>query len=222
MRRPATHQTSRAAKRSPVAAAGTTPRVVALAGVLLGMVLLGEALARAVGVRAAPGAALGVGAALALLGGVGGVALVWMVRMVRMVRRRTAAWTAPARGVAWEALTPAGFEREVARLFARAGYQVKLVGAVGDGGVDVRVWAPGRAGMGAGAGIVQCKRYAAGCAVGPATVRELIGARTHERAPAAWLATTGRPTLGARRLAAAERIVVLDTSALAAWDARLG
>jgi hypothetical protein len=113
-------------------------------------------------------------------------------------------------------LSPAAFERHVSVLFRQAGYQVRHVGASGDGGVDVRVWRAGRA------GIVQCKRYHAAHAVGPATVRELIGARVHERADVAWLATTGRVTAGARSLAAAAGIRVLDAEALVTWEARVG
>ena len=211
-------QTSTTTRRAPAAPARPAPPTrpmlaVALTGVALGVVLLGEALARAAGTRAVgPATLFGVGLLLAALVVVAGGLL-----LARAVRRRLAAWTDSTHGVAWNALTPAAFEREVAQLFARAGYQVEHVGAAGDGGVDVRVQAPGRA----GAGIVQCKRYAVGRAVGPSIVRELIGARAHERATTAWLATTGRPTPGARALAAAERIVILDVRALAAWDARL-
>jgi hypothetical protein len=113
------------------------------------------------------------------------------------------------------ALTPAAFERHVADLFLRAGYQVAHVGASGDGGVDVRVWHDEQY------GVVQCKRYGPEHAIGPATIRELVGARTHERAELAWLATTGRLTAGARQLAAAERVVLLDAASLVTWEAEL-
>ncbi len=112
-------------------------------------------------------------------------------------------------------LTPVAFERHVADLFSRAGYQVRRVGASGDGGVDVRVWHHGRR------GIVQCKRYRLDRTVGPATIRELVGARSHEAAHIACLATTGRITEGARRLADDEHVIVLDTHDLVAWEARL-
>jgi hypothetical protein len=122
----------------------------------------------------------------------------------------------PADVAALRALTPAAFERHVSDLFARAGYHVRHVGASGDGGVDVRVARAGRT------GIVQCKRYHAGHAVGPATIRELVGARVQERADVAWLATTGRVTAGARGVAAAAGIRVLDADDLVAWGAQLG
>ena len=121
----------------------------------------------------------------------------------------------PADVAALRALTPGAFERHVSDLVARAGYQVRHVGASGDGGVDVWVRRAGRA------GIVQCKRYHAEHAVGPATIRELIGARVQERADVAWLATTGRVTAGARGLAAAAGVRVLDADELVAWGARL-
>lgn len=183
-------------------------RAILVAGVALGALLLGEALARTLGLRIAP-LALALGALTVLCGAS-------LLVAAFALRRHLAARLIPARGVAWDQLTPATFEREVARLFARAGYRVQLVGAAGDGGVDVRVWPAARSTP--SPGIVQCKRYAAGRAVGPAIVRELIGARTHERAAAAWLATTGRLTAGARQLAASEGIVILDTAALATWD----
>lgn len=112
-------------------------------------------------------------------------------------------------------LTPAAFERHVADLFTRAGYRARHVGGAGDGGVDVRV-ARGRQ-----RGIIQCKRYAPRRSVGPALVREVIGTRAHERVDWAWLVTTGRVTPGARRLAAAEHVVLLDAETPASWSAAL-
>lgn len=186
--------------------------MVALVGVALGALLFGEALARATNMP--PWLFwLGASAVVALALSAMGLGAVWWMRRKLLARKRAAC------GVAWRRLRPAGFEREVARLFARAGYQVRLVGASGDGGVDVRVWALGRVGI--EHGIVQCKCYAATHAVGPATIRELIGARAHEHAGSAWLATTGRLTRGALRLATEEQIRVLDATTLAAWDARL-
>lgn len=116
---------------------------------------------------------------------------------------------------ALHSMSPAAFERYVAELFLQAGYQVEHVGASGDGGVDVRVWRDGRY------GVVQCKRYDTGRAIGPATIRELVGARTHEQAGVAWIATTGRVTAGARQLAAEEQIGVLDAASLVEWAANL-
>ena len=48
-----------------------------------------------------------------------------------------------------------------------------------------------------------------------------MGARVYERADAAWLVTTGRVTAGARTLAGAAGIGVLDADALVAWESRL-
>jgi restriction endonuclease len=107
-----------------------------------------------------------------------------------------------------DALTPREFERYVAGWFHAQGYRVELVGGSGDGGVDVRVWRGGRC------GIVQCKRYGPAQPVGPAIIRELVGARTLAGLDHAWLATTGRVTAGARRLALAERIRLVDAATL--------
>jgi hypothetical protein len=108
------------------------------------------------------------------------------------------------------ALTPLEFECYVAAWFRAWGYRVEHVGGRGDGGVDVRVWRGGRA------GIVQCKRYGSAHPVGPAVIRELVGTRTLHGLDYAWLATTGRVTAGARQLALAERIGLVDAVTLGA------
>jgi len=111
-------------------------------------------------------------------------------------------------------LTPADFERHVAARFRQRGYRVEHVGGRGDDGVDVRVWRAGRR------GIVQCKRYGTAHPIGPGVIRELVGTRALQRADMAWLATTGRVTPAARRLAAAEHIGVLDADAVIARASR--
>lgn len=114
------------------------------------------------------------------------------------------------------AMSPARFERYVAHLFATSGYAVRLVGGSGDGGVDVRVWRDGTA------GVVQCKRYRPDRSLGPAAVRELVGTRTHERVRIAWLATTAPLSPAAQLLADEEGIIVLDAQALASWSRTSG
>jgi hypothetical protein len=141
--------------------------------------------------------AAGTLAALALLAATAGT--------VRLSARRARALPAAPRP---DTLSPLEFERHVAAWFGAHGYRVEHVGGRGDGGVDVRVWRGGRA------GIVQCKRYGAAHPVGPAVIRELVGARTLLRADDAWLATTGRVTSGACQLALIERIGLLDAVAL--------
>jgi HJR/Mrr/RecB family endonuclease len=157
--------------------------------------------------------ALGAPGGVALLIGVLGLASAIVCRSVLISPWRAA--TDQIDQAALRAMTPAAFERLASDLFQRAGYQVRHVGASGDGGVDVRVWRGGRS------GIVQCKRYHGEHAVGPATIRELMGARIYERADAAWLVTTGRVTAGARTLAAEAGIGVLDADVLIAWEGRL-
>jgi hypothetical protein len=180
--------------------------VVALA-CFLGMVLLAQMLGQSLGTALL----IAVLVVLGLIAVLGGLArrLLAMDRPWRLVKARRAQITALRQ------LSPAGFEDHVAGLFERAGYRVERVGGSGDGGVDVRVW------HGGSYGIVQCKRYRTDRLVGPAVVRELVGARTHEQADTAWLVTTGRLTQGARQLAAAQRITLLDVEAMASWEARL-
>jgi restriction system protein len=111
-------------------------------------------------------------------------------------------------------LSPLAFERYVAAWFRARGYRVEHCGGRGDGGVDLRVWRGGRA------AIVQCKRYGPAHAVGPAIIRELVGTRALHGARHAWLATTGRLTVGAREVAKAESITVVDARALTAQPTR--
>jgi restriction system protein len=110
-------------------------------------------------------------------------------------------------------LSPLAFERYVATWFRARGYRVQHCGGRGDGGADLRVWRHGRA------AIVQCKRYGPAHAVGPAVIRELVGTRALHGVRHAWLATTGRLTAGARALAQAEGIRVVDAPMLAALPA---
>jgi restriction system protein len=113
------------------------------------------------------------------------------------------------------ALSPAEFERYVAGLFAAAGYETRVVGGSGDGGVDVRVWRDGWT------GVVQCKRYRPDRLLSPAAVRELVGTRAHERVRCAWLATTAPLSPAARQLAAEEGIGVLDASLLTSYGRQI-
>jgi len=104
-------------------------------------------------------------------------------------------------------LSPEAFERLVAELFKRYGYQVSAVGGSSDHGVDVVVqtnddekW------------IVQCKRY--GGSVGEPVVRDLYGTMLHEEAQRAFLITTGTLTSQAREWARGKPLVLYDGEAL--------
>jgi restriction system protein len=201
-------RTRKPARRSPAtrhALRADTARVVAAcaAGAVCGAALLAQML----GLGAMRGLAAGAGTLLAAA-----LVLSGLAATRALARRRALAHGSVAE---LATLTPAEFERHVADLFGHAGYDAQHVGGAGDGGVDVRV-ARGRR-----RGIVQCKRYAPRRPVGPALVREVIGTRAHERADWAWLVTTGRVTPGARRLAAAEHVALLDAETPAGWAAAL-
>lgn len=110
-----------------------------------------------------------------------GTAIIWIVRSTRR-RRRQQLMRAEALN-----LTPAQFEERIQLLLHDLGWErVERVGSSGDGGVDLRGIYRGER------WIVQCKRYAG--RVEPTYLRDLEGARSHERADRALLVTTGRFT----------------------------
>ena len=88
----------------------------------------------------------------------------------------------------WESLSGAEFERELASLFIRVGYQVEMTPMSRDEGVDLVLKRNGKI------GIVQCKRYAQ--PAGPAIARELLGSMVAYHADYAVLACTGGFTQG--------------------------
>lgn len=100
-------------------------------------------------------------------------------------------------------LSPAEFERYVAGLFRKKGYQVQMRGRSGDLGVDILLTkADGRR------AIVQCKRYRN--KVGPDVVRELYGTLIHEQADHAFLVTTAEISASARRWAEGKPMTLID------------
>jgi hypothetical protein len=105
------------------------------------------------------------------------------------------------------ALSPADFERYVARLFRQKGYKVKIRGSKGDLGVDLELTQPGgkRA-------IVQCKRYQN--TIGPKIVRELYGTLMHERVAHAFLVTTADISDAAREWAQFKPLTLIDGETL--------
>lgn len=105
------------------------------------------------------------------------------------------------------ALSPADFERYVARLFRRKGYQVRLRGRSGDQGVDLEL--VNQYGKRA---IVQCKRYRH--TVGPDLVRELYGTLIHERVAHAFLVTTADISESAREWARHKPMTLIDGETL--------
>jgi len=100
-------------------------------------------------------------------------------------------------------LSPAEFERYVAGLFRKKGYQVQMRGRSGDLGVDILLTkVDGRR------AIVQCKRYRN--KVGPDVVRELYGTLIHEQADHAFLVTTAEISASARRWTEGKPMTLID------------
>lgn len=88
------------------------------------------------------------------------------------------------------------FEHLVCEAYRRKGYFAQVVGGASpDGGVDIRLTAPGETIL------VQCKQWRA-WTVGVTTVRELLGIVVSERATKGILVTSGRFTQAARIFAA--------------------
>jgi len=113
------------------------------------------------------------------------------------------------------ALSPHQFERYVADIFSRKGYQVELRGGSGDHGVDLELH-DRRTGRRA---IVQCKRYQN--TVGEELVRELYGTLLHELAYHAFLVTTADISDAAREWAQGKPITLIDGATLVAIDGAL-
>lgn len=105
------------------------------------------------------------------------------------------------------AMDPATFERFVAQLFRRKGYNVKIRGQKGDLGVDLELVQP--SGKRA---IVQCKRYQN--AIDPKIVRELFGTLVHEQVSHAFLVTTAKISDAARKWADQKPITLIDGETL--------
>lgn len=100
-------------------------------------------------------------------------------------------------------LSPRAFERYVADLFRKKGYQVKIRGRSGDHGVDLEIEQTGKR-----RAIVQCKRYRN--VVGPEIVRELFGTMVHERVHHAFLVTTAEISPAARAWAKNKPMTLID------------
>lgn len=93
-------------------------------------------------------------------------------------------------------LSPRGFEKLVAEILGRLGYEVELTPKTRDGGRDIT--AAKRDHLGSFLYFVECKRYAPDHPVGVRLVRELNGVVQAERATAGILATTSYFTSDAR------------------------
>ncbi len=114
----------------------------------------------------------------------------------------------------WRAMRGYDLEHHLEVLFACAGFSVTRQGKSGDDGVDLVLIRHGRSIA------VQSKGW--GNPVGPATVRELIGARHIHSASEAWLVAVGGVTAGAAKLAKGHDIRIVSADDLAAYAKEFG
>jgi hypothetical protein len=106
------------------------------------------------------------------------------------------------------------FELLVAELFKAQGYVTKVVGQQGDHGVDIELHKEGKK------AIVQCKHYKD--TVGEPFVVNLLGAIVANNAHEAFLVTTGKFTLNARRYSEGSPIHLIDGQELGQLIESLG
>lgn len=106
----------------------------------------------------------------------------------------------------WKSLDGLRFEREIAELFRRRGFEVELTSPSGDQGVDLFLKKGGRT------IVVQCKGQAD--YVSPGVVRDLYGTMIHFKADEAWLVTTCGFHKGAQSFAEGKPIKLVTISAL--------
>ena len=100
----------------------------------------------------------------------------------------------------WFAMNGHLFEKELARVLESRGYSTTVTRGSGDGGIDVV------ARMNGTTSIIQCKAWAN--AVGPATIREIVGVRNAGQE--AWVVGLGGFTSGARAFAREKGVRLLD------------
>lgn len=91
----------------------------------------------------------------------------------------------------YTALKPTEFERFVAELFERDGFEVTHRGGAGDQGCDLKMRKDD------GNYVVQCKQYRGDRPVGPATVREFETVMRRHKARHGWIVTTSSFSPGA-------------------------
>ena len=124
------------------------------------------------------------------------------------------AWLLHCQKSFWLSLSGIAFERELAKLFARAGFKAELTPSSGDGGVDI--WLH----EGSKKAIVQCKAH--NKPVGPAVVRELHGTLLNWGASRAILASLSGFTRGVHAYVRNKPIQLMDLDAIIALQRSLG
>jgi restriction endonuclease family protein len=102
----------------------------------------------------------------------------------------------------WLNLSGHQFEKEVAKLYEAHGYDVQVTKGSGDGGIDIFLEKAGRR-YG-----VQCKNHHK--AIGPAAIRDLYGAMSHEGLDAGIFIASSGYTKGAKEFARNKAITLLD------------
>lgn len=93
-------------------------------------------------------------------------------------------------------MRPRDFEKLIAELLDRAGYETELTPATNDGGVDI--YAARNDGLGRFLYLVECKRYAENNPVGVQIVRSLHGVVQQQRANGGLVVTSSFFTKGAK------------------------
>ncbi|ANU21421.1 hypothetical protein BBI15_15155 [Planococcus plakortidis] len=106
-------------------------------------------------------------------------------------------------------MTGREFEEYLRVLFRERGYQVQLTPATGDYGADLILSAKGQK------VVVQAKRYKKN--VGLKAVQEISTAKNHFNADECWVVTNSHYTEPARKLAASNRVRLVDRELLMKW-----
>jgi len=112
----------------------------------------------------------------------------------------------------WKSLDGKQFEKEVAGLLRRLGYQAKVTPYSGDGGVDISVQA------GATRIVVQCKAHSN--YISPGVVRELYGTMIDGKADEGWVVTTNGFYSGAHAFARDKPIKLITIAELLGWESQ--
>jgi restriction system protein len=139
------------------------------------------------------------------VGGFGIFAIIFSIRQAHHEEQQRALKTKNH----WQRLSPSGFEKHVADLFRAKGYEAKVSGKTGDGGVDIQLRQNERK------AIVQCKRYEKN--VGVKVVREFCSVASQNAADEAFLVTSSGYTVEARKWAKKEPIILIDGDELIEW-----
>jgi restriction system protein len=138
--------------------------------------------------------------------------LVWPVMRRERVYRRQAQWLTGREQINFlKTISPQDFEHFTARLYARLGYHVQVVGGSHDGGIDLVADKDGRRHY------IQCKRYSTR-QVPVGAVRDFYGAMADKAASGkGFFITTSTFTLEAEKFAQGKPIELIDGLKLAEY-----